>query len=61
MTLQNVLRKCAEEFLAIRDDAHFDEEIASRGLQLFLLDGKAVVTDETFTHNKTTFNFSYTD
>lgn len=59
--MQNVIKKCAEEFLDIQDDAHFDEELKTRGLQLFLLDGKAIVTDETYTHNKTTFNFCYTE
>ena len=57
-TLENELRTCAREFLQI-DESRYEEEVSMRNLDLFLLDGKARVTDETYSFNKTSFNFCY--
>jgi hypothetical protein len=56
-TLENVLKTCAREFLQI-DESRY-EEVSAKNLDLFLLDGKARVTDDTYTFNKTSFNFCY--
>lgn len=56
--MENVLKTCAREFLQI-DESRYEEEVSVRDLDLFLLDGKARVTDETYTFNKTSFNFCY--
>ena len=57
--MANVLKACAEEYLNI-NKADYDEEIENQGLELFLLDGKAVVKDPSFiTYQKTSFSFVY--
>ena len=57
-TMDNVLKACAKEYLKI-DDNDYEYEIARQKLELFLLDGKAVVKDPSYTFNKTAFNFVY--
>ena len=57
-TLENVLKACAVEFLGIQEES-YEEEIARRNIDVFLLDGRARVTDATFPYNKTSFNFTY--
>ena len=56
--MENVLKTCAREFLHI-DESRYEEEVFARDLDLFLLDSKARVTDETYTFNKMSFNFCY--
>ena len=57
-TMANVLKACAKEYLQIDED-EFEYQVARQNLQLFLLDGKAVVKDETYTFDRTSFNFVY--
>ena len=59
-TIENLLKACAEEFLNIPKD-NYDEEVKERNLELFLLDGKAIVKDPTYTFNRTSFHFFYTE
>jgi hypothetical protein len=54
------LKACAEEFLNIPKDK-YDDEVKERNIERFLLDGKAVVTDPTYTFNRTSFHFFYTN
>ena len=56
--MDNVLKACAKEYLNI-DDNDYEYEVARQKLELFLLDGKAVVKDPSYTFNKTSFNFVY--
>ena len=37
----------------------YDKEIENQDLELFLLDGKAVVKDPSFTYHRTSFSFVY--
>ena len=53
-----MLKACAEEYLNI-NKADYDKEIENQGLELFLLDGKAVVKDPSFTYQMTSFSFVY--
>ena len=48
---------CEKEYLGI-EEADYEYRVARR-LELFLLDGKAVIKDPSFTYNKTSFNFVY--
>ena len=57
-TLEKVLKACAVEFLGIQEES-YEEEIARRNIDVFLLDGRARVMDATFPYNKTSFNFTY--
>lgn len=57
-TLENVLKACAREFLDI-EESSYAEELSRRNIDIFLLDGRARVTDPTFSYNRTSFNFSY--
>ena len=57
-TLENVVKACAFEFLGIQEES-YEEEIARRNIDVFLLDGRTRVTDPTFPYNKTSFNFTY--
>ena len=41
-TLQNVVKACAVEFLGIQEES-YEEEIARRNIDIFLLDGRARV------------------
>ena len=45
-------------FRSIQEES-YKEEIARRNIDVFLLDGRARVTDPTFPYNKTSFNFTY--
>ena len=57
-TIDNILKACAEEYLNI-DKEEYTEEVARQGLDLFLMDGKAVVKDQSYTFNRTSFSFVY--
>ena len=56
--MEIVLKTCAREFLQINESG-YEEEVSGRDLDLFLLNGKARMTDETYTYNKASFNFCY--
>jgi len=56
-TIENVLKACASTFLNIKEEDYQDS--VNQGLVLYLLDGKAIVTDPSFTHNKTSFSCCY--
>ena len=56
--LSNVLKACAEEYLNINKD-EYDKEIENKDLEVFLLDGKAMVKDPSFTYHRTSFSFVY--
>lgn len=56
--LENVLKVCAREFLDI-EKSRYEEEINRRGIDIFLLDGRARVTDPTYLYSRTSFKFSY--
>ena len=57
-TLENALKVCAQEFLDI-EESRYEEEIKRRGIDIFLLDGRARVTDPTYPYNRTSYKFSY--
>ena len=54
----NFMWKTWNFFRSIQEES-YKEEIARRNIDVFLLDGRARVTDPTFPYNKTSFHFTY--